>query len=875
LVDLLACLKAALADRYTIERELGRGGMATVYFARDLKHDRRVALKVLHPELAATLGPERFEREIKLAARLQHPHILTVFDSGDAAGQLWYTMPFVEGEALRERLARERQLPLDDALQITREVADALGYAHSQGVIHRDIKPENVLLSRGHALVADFGVARALQSAAGERLTATGMAVGTPAYMSPEQASAERDLDARSDLYSLGCVLYEMLAGEPPYTGPSAQAVLAKRFSEPIPHIRTLRESVPEVIEQAVRKALAKAPVDRYSSVAAFTEALRLTSPLRTAGTDRFALLHVVRRRPLLAALLVGLLIGGVLFTWRRTRGEALGAGSARLAVLPFENLGDSADAYFADGVTDEVRGKLASLVGLQVIASTSSNQYRHTTKRPGEIARELGVRYLLLGRVRWAKSPGGVSRVRVDPELILVGDIAGPTTKWEQPFDAPLTDVFQVQADIAGKVAQALNIALLATQRDALQSQPTRNLQAYDYYLRGKVLEERLYTADQFREAAKLFQQAVELDSAFALAYARLSYADAWLYWNWGRPEPARLALAKAAADRALALQPDLSEAHLALGYYYYYGSRNYDRALQEFGTALRREPNNSELIAAMAFVARRQGRWAAAAKGLAQAVELDPRSALNVGTLAYVYAAMRRYPEAMKTVDWVIAIDPEQPEWYGAKALVFLLAEGDLAKARETMHQATRRIGAERVAIWRATNAWFVSGSSVPLDADVESVLRQLSLTSAITDTAGFYDLKASLVRGEQPKLALVYEDSARVSLERELARDDDPELHAKLGLVDARLGRRDEAVREARRAVELLPVSTGTAYTLIRQAQVDVLVGNYDAAIERLEYLLSIPGYMSRKLLQVDPLYQPLRASPRFKKLMAGGS
>src|SRR3989442_661616 len=270
----LGRLHAALVDRYTIDRELGRGGMATVYLARDLKHDRRVALKVLHPELAFTLGPERFQREIKLAARLQHPHILTVLDSGEAAGQLWYTMPFAEGESLRERLTRERQLPLDDALQITREVADALGYAHSQGIIHRDIKPENILLSRGHALVADFGVARALRNAAGERLTETGIAVGTPAYMSPEQATAERDLDPRSDIYSLRCVLYEMLAGEPPYTGPSAQAVLAKRFNEPIPHIRTLRESVPEAIEQAVSKALAKTPADRFATAVQFAAAL-------------------------------------------------------------------------------------------------------------------------------------------------------------------------------------------------------------------------------------------------------------------------------------------------------------------------------------------------------------------------------------------------------------------------------------------------------------------------------------------------------------------------------------------------------------------------------------------------------------------------
>src|ERR671933_658888 len=280
-------LQGALAGRYAIERELGRGGMATVYLAQDLRHERPVALKVLHPELAHALGPARFQREIKLAARLQHPHILSVHDSGEAAGQLWFTMPFVEGEALRDRLTRERQLPVEDALRIAREAAEALDYAHAQGVVHRDIKPENVLLSRGHALVADFGIARALQGGA-ERLTETGLAVGTPAYMSPEQAAAERELDARTDIYSLGCVLYEMLSGEPPFTGPTAQAVIAKRLAGEAPSVRRVRPSVPEAVDRAIGRALALVPADRYATAAEFGQALAvpLVSPSATTITS-------------------------------------------------------------------------------------------------------------------------------------------------------------------------------------------------------------------------------------------------------------------------------------------------------------------------------------------------------------------------------------------------------------------------------------------------------------------------------------------------------------------------------------------------------------------------------------------------------------
>ncbi len=274
MTEVLPRLQAALADRYVIERELGRGGTATVYLAHDLKHDRAVALKVLRPELAAALGPARFLREIQIAARLTHPHILPLHDSDEAGGFLFYVMPYVEGESLRDRLTRERQLPLEDVLQISREVADALSYAHSHDVVHRDIKPENILFEAGHAVVSDFGIARAITAAGGEKLTETGFTVGTPGYMSPEQAAGGAELDRRSDVYSLGCVLYEMLVGEPPFTGPSAQAILARQSLEPVPRLRTVRDTVPESLEQVVRKALAKLPADRFATVGQFAEAL-------------------------------------------------------------------------------------------------------------------------------------------------------------------------------------------------------------------------------------------------------------------------------------------------------------------------------------------------------------------------------------------------------------------------------------------------------------------------------------------------------------------------------------------------------------------------------------------------------------------------
>jgi tRNA A-37 threonylcarbamoyl transferase component Bud32/tetratricopeptide (TPR) repeat protein len=331
-------LRTALADRYTIERELGRGGMAIVYLAEDLKHRRKVALKVLRPELAASLGAERFLREITTAAQLTHPNILPVHDSGDADGTLYYTMPYVDGESLRDRLNREKQLPIEDALQITKEVADALGYAHEQGIIHRDIKPENILFQGGHALVADFGIARAVSAAGAETLTETGLAVGTPAYMSPEQGVGSGELDGRSDLYSLGCVLYEMLSGDAPYMASTPQAVIAKKLSEPTPRISVVRTAIPPAVEAALERALAKTPADRYRTALEFVEALDTEAaprrPRRLVAGATFVAVVVV--------------VGGTLGWWL-TRPAATVLDRTLVAVVPSENrTGDASLDYLS-----------------------------------------------------------------------------------------------------------------------------------------------------------------------------------------------------------------------------------------------------------------------------------------------------------------------------------------------------------------------------------------------------------------------------------------------------------------------------------------------------------------------------------------------
>src|SRR5438309_2046440 len=566
LADLLARLQAALADRYTIERELGRGGMATVYLAHDRKHHRQVAIKVLNPELAGALGPERFLREIEIAARLNHPHILALIDSGEADGFLHYLMPNVEGESRREGLTREGQLPLDDALRIAGGVASALSPARSHDVVHRDIKPENSLISGGEAVVTDFGMGRAITAAARDTLTGTGIAIGTPGYMSPEQTTGGARLDGRSDIYSLACVLYEMLAGDPPYVASSAQAVAARQSMDPVPRLRTVREKVPAAVEQVIGQALAKVPADRFATAAAFAEALQ--AAMTTAASQAAA-----RRAPArlgVGAVAVVVLLVGAVGVWRWRHGRPTTADAVWLAVLPFENLGDSTRGYFADGMTDEVRGKLAALAGLQVIASTSSNQYRHTTKDPEEIGRELGVRYLLLGRVRWTPSARGVSRVRVDPELMQVADVAAPITRWEQSFDAPLTDVFEMQTNIAGKVAHELQLTLTPAAQQALAQRPTASLTAYDAFLKGEAASQgsNAFDLSSLRRAIGYYEQAVTVDSAFALAWARLAQARAFAYGMLGNL-PADARAARVAVGRAQALAPGSPDVQLTLGIY------------------------------------------------------------------------------------------------------------------------------------------------------------------------------------------------------------------------------------------------------------------------------------------------------------------
>ncbi|MGE5802864.1 MAG: protein kinase domain-containing protein [Gemmatimonadota bacterium] len=503
-------LNAVLAEHYVIDSELGRGGMALVYLARDVKHERFVALKTLRPEIAMALGRERFLREIKLAARLQHPNILPVYDSGDAAGTLYYVMPFVEGESLRERLEREPQLPLDDALQITREVADALAYAHSHDVVHRDIKPENIMLSGGHAMVTDFGIARAIDAAGGDRLTETGLAIGTPAYMPPEQSAGTGKVDRRSDIYSLACVLYETLAGQPPFTGPTAQAIMARHSLDSVPRLKVVREAIPDDVEVVIERALEKVPADRYQTAAQFRDALNTASTGAvsrvTASRHRTSAIQRLRRPAVIVAAAAALVAAGWAIFSPRGSARPTGATDAmalrRVAVLYFQDLSpDSSLGFLADGLTEGLIDQLSEVRTLTVISRNGVIPFRHTDLSRDSVARAIGAGTLVEGSVEPVRD-----RVRVTVRLI--DGASGADLLRRTSFEQPAGNLLAIRDTLAVQVARVLRERLGEEVRLQEERGSTRSTEAWT----------TVQQAELVRKNAEAFVRAGKTDSATAL---------------------------------------------------------------------------------------------------------------------------------------------------------------------------------------------------------------------------------------------------------------------------------------------------------------------------------------------------------------------
>ena len=877
----------SLQDRFRVEKELGRGGFAVVFLAHDLRHERPVALKILHAEVAASMGAERFEREIKLASRLQHPHILGVFDSGNADGRLWFTMPFVEGESLRDRMTREGELPIAQAINLAREVADALGYAHQHGVIHRDIKPENILLSGRHAMVADFGIARAIADDATGKLTLTGTSIGTPGYMSPEQAAGERIVDARADIYSLGCVLYEALMGAPPFTGPNTRSIIAQMMTQAPRSLRANRDGVSEELEAVVLRALARTPADRYATALEFMDALAGVAPVTSTGgqhtapapapvaapaavpTGTPAVLAHRRRTPMLGVFAIGLLIGlGGLFAWRSSRGDPEGRG---LVVLPFENLGAVEDAYFADGITEEIRGKLATIPGIRVTARTSSNAYHRGSKKSVEmqIGGELGVGISADGNdPLGTRGADGQRHVRVTPELIKATD---GSAKWQQPFDAVLSDVFAVQSSIAAQVAQALDVTLASRVQQTLQTRSTKNVEAYQEYLLGEKATDHMARNDakSLAEGAAHYDRAVALDTSFGLAWSRVAMVAA----NSFSVNPSEEAARKAedAAKRAMRLEPDNAQVRRAQSRYLRLVTKDYAGSLAQLDTGLMREPNNTDLLANASTMSALLSRWDAAVDFAKRAYELDPRNPTAASTVSRILHATRHFAEAKPYAVKALALSPANIS-YTEDRVINLISLGDLPGAKAAVHETLATADSTELA------AYFALFQEMQWVLDEPLLRRITAMTPAnFRNNRQQWALKVGAtwnLLGDSAK-GRAYGDSARIVAEAQLSSyPEDAQLHELRARSLALTTRKADAVEEAERALKMrenaLDASTGP-YVRYQAARVFVQAGAYDRALDIIEPLLTTNyADITPAWLRIEPVFRVLKGNPRFERL-----
>ena len=649
MTEIMNRLAVALADRYRIDRELGAGGMATVYLAHDLKHERQVAIKVLKPELGAVLGAERFLAEIKVTANLQHPNLLPLFDSGVADGLLYYVMPYVEGETLRARLEAEPQLPVEEAIRLTTLVAGALDFAHARGVVHRDLKPENILLQAGQPIVADFGIALAVATAGGERITQTGLSLGTPHYMSPEQAAAERVIDARSDQYALAAIMYEMLTGEPPHTGASSQAIIARLLTETPRRVRATRAAVPAALDDAILRALAKSPADRFASCGAFARATV------TATNDRAA--SAVRRRaPWMVAATAGLAIlvaAGLWWTQNgRARSTTAPQATRSIAVLPLVNVGgDSTQEYFADGMTEELTDALGKVPGLQVAARTSSFAFKGRSDLDvREVGEKLGVAHVLQGSVRRA-----ANRLRVSVQLI---DASTRRELWSERYEKGVEEAFSVQDSITDAITVRLALHFGGTELASARAGRTSSSAAHDLYLQG-LAQLNQGTETALRRALVYFREALAVDADYSQAYVGVAMTYGYLADVYMSAAVAYDSGATAARD-ALARGSRAGEAYLILSFAAWARDGDVAKFVRETRKAAVASPNSAIVASVFANGLCLVGQVDAGLAELDRAQRLDRLAPYTAVVREWCHYLARRYDDVITAHARTAALDP-----------------------------------------------------------------------------------------------------------------------------------------------------------------------------------------------------------------------
>jgi serine/threonine-protein kinase len=819
-------LQAAVSGQYTVESELGRGGMATVLLAQDLKHHRLVAMKVLRPEIANVVGAERFLQEIELLSHLNHPHILPLFDSGQADGLLYYVMPFVEGESLRDRLGRAKQLPVEDALEITRNVAAALSHAHGLGIVHRDIKPGNIMLEGGEAVVTDFGIARAITSAGGEHLTATGVTLGTPAYMSPEQAGGAEVIDGRSDIYALACVLYEMLAGEPPFTGPTAQSIMARQLHDAPRSLFVVRPTVPASVEHAVQTALAKVPADRPATVERFVQLLEEPPPVRPPAAA------ASRPRPrwwpaALVAAVIGVAVAVGL--WRRQSGEATratgitqaeGFDPTRVAVLYFDDFSEKKDlGYLAHGFTEAVIHELSQVQALHVISRNGVRPYRDSAVPLDSIARALRVGTVLEGSVT-----GSRELMRVTVQMIETGSMTHQASlSWDRPWGDWLAIVDEIVSEISREFREQLGVQIQLRERRARSANP----RAWELLQRAEQLSEDhrpLWMAGNVVAAERTLRRA---DSLLTIA---VSLDPAWV-------EPV-LHRGQVAGARAALLGPTPGVYHKEWT----------ARGLQFAAQALRLEPGKPEALELRGTLRYRS--WQAAKSGdpaLLAAAEQDLRDAVQASpSLASAWATL---------------------------STLLQEAKGEFGEAK----QAAKRAYEEDAFLAEAQAIVFrLSNTSLELEEFEDAIHWAKEGRRRFPNAVDFVSLElAIMTHGTEPNVPLAWE------LVRTGERLTSPQHRALFGsilkmqvaAVLARGGLKDSAKAVIRRTRSQAP-SDPEQYVAYDEAHAWLLLGERDQALRALGlYLEASP--QEKSYIAEDPWFRDLRGDPRFTRLTGPGS
>jgi eukaryotic-like serine/threonine-protein kinase len=885
-------------SHYQIRSKLGSGGMGEVYLAEDTNLGRTVAIKLLPNEVAS--DPERLRRfvqEAKAASALKHPNVASIYELGEFEDTRFIAMEHVEGETLEAKL-KGTPLELNKLLDIAIQTTDALDEAHSKGIVHRDLKPGNIMITnRGQVKVLDFGLAKVLQPAGPQSEasklntqtgTEPGLVMGTVQYMSPEQALGKQ-VDHRSDIFSLGILLYQMASGRLPFAGNAVTETINKIINTPPDALARLNYAIPSELDHIVRKCLEKDPDNRYQSAHDLLIDLRNlkrdtdSGSLASRSMASVATVPESRRAKswkIPAAIALIVLIAIATFTYMQSKKKTPASGTTQtvsekrkmLAVLPFENLGSPDDQYFATGMTDEITSRLSTIKDLGVISRTSAMQYEKTNKSIKQIGQELGVDYILEGSIRWSHSEAS-SKVRVTPQLVRVSD---DTQIWSDNFDRVIDDVFSVQSQIAESLIAQLGINLVPKQRESLKAAPTQNIEAYQAYLKGsQVFNVSTYDEKNIRGTIEEYLRATQLDPGFALAYAQLARSHLFLFHEGYEPTQERLLLAKEAADRALQLKPDLPEAIVAMGYYYYHGLGDFDKALQYFEKASAIGPNNVEPIAGLAYIERRKGKFEDSLRHFDQLFQLDPRSADFRSEAAAVLIRLRRYAEAERLLNQ--SLDLRSAVYvYGMKRDLAIIWRGDLEKARKALEEMPeeempffQRFWIEQEILERNYSAALARLDRFPIEVFQEEglFLPRVLLRAQVLSLLK----REGEAREDYEKACIFLEEKVK-------ERPKDSAVHSSLGIAYAGLGRKEDAIREGDLAVRLRPMSRD-AFTgpgpLFALADIYSRVGEYEKALHEIEHLLSIPSWFSVNMLKLDPSWDSLRSLPRYKQILEKSS